>query len=285
MTIRRHLKNFIKEMVRRASRFSPNSFKRLLLQILSEESYFFAQAGVKESLGASTEWVLKNLKNNGFSPATIIDAGAHVGDWTRMIKKIFPKAQVLMIEASPKKEIYLQTVRKEYPQSVDYAISLLGAESRTGVEFYEMGTGSSILQEQSNIPRDVLLLPMKTLDTVSEEKGFPEASFVKLDVQGYEIEVLRGAIKILQRATLVLLEVSFLQYNKDAPLIGEVVNFMNAHGFAVYDIGTLMRWGPDNTLLQGDLIFIKQDSPLRHKFFDFKIFTPKEMATDNPGRI
>jgi FkbM family methyltransferase len=267
MAIYTCFKNIVNEIVKRVVKIFPDSLKAYLLRVTYED--FYSQKNELYEI-MSTEVVLRNLKKNGFSPVSIIDCGAYVGSWTRMIKDIFPSSKVLLIEANPEKEINLQKVQSEYPQTVDYAISLLGAENRTNMKFYKMEMGSSILAEQSNIPRDILVLPMKTLDEIASEKGFLNADFIKIDVQGYEIEVIKGATKVLKNAELILLEVSFLQYNKDAPLFGEVVNFMNSLGFIVYDIGTLLRWGTDSILLQGDLIFIKKDSTLRPKYFHFK---------------
>ena len=268
------IKNMIKEMIKWIMKILPRSLSGYTLRVLLEESYFCRKSGFTELI--ITEGVLRSHKENGFSPAAIIDCGAYIGEWTRMIKNIYPSSKVLMIEANPEKEINLQAVQGEYPQTVDYAVSLLGAENRTNVKFYKMESGSSILEEQSSAPRDILLLPMKTLDEIADEKGFSDAAFIKIDVQGYEIEVLKGATKILKRAELVLLEVSFIQYNKGSPLIGDVVNFMSDHGFAVYDIGDLARWGTDSTLVQGDLFFIKQDSTRRPKYFDFKLSVPNK---------
>jgi FkbM family methyltransferase len=258
--------HLIKWLEQKAMKIIPDSLKRKILRVLLKELFLSRKSGLKAIL--NTEWSLRNLKENGFFPDAIIDCGAYVGDWTRMIKKIFPNSKVLMVEANPEKETNIQEVQSEYPQTVSYAISLLGAENRMEARFYKMETGSSVFEEQSNVPRDVLLLPMKTLDEVALEKHFLDSTFIKLDVQGYELEVLKGAKEILKKAKLVLLEVSFLQYNKSAPLFGEVVNFMNIHGFVVYDLGTLVRWGVDNTLLQADIFFIKQDSPLRREFFN-----------------
>lgn len=90
---------------------------------------------------------------------------------------------------------------------------------------------------------------------------FPSPDFVKLDVQGYEIEVLKGADRILQSAEFVLLEVSIWQYNAGSPLLGTVVDWMSARGFRVYDLFEFSR-RPDDVLVQMDLLFVREDSAL-----------------------
>jgi hypothetical protein len=103
---------------------------------------------------------------------------------------------------------------------------------------------------------------MRTLDEVLQSEGLQSPEFLKLDVQGYEIEVLRGGAQALDRAQVVLLELSFLQYNRAAPLFDEVIQFMKNKGFVVFDVCNLQRW-QDEVLLQADVFFVRTDSPFR----------------------
>ena len=66
-----------------------------------------AQAAERLKLqqGVLSMWgSLQNLKSNGFSPRTVIDVGAWIGDWTEHVHPIFPDAQFLMVEANPGKQ-------------------------------------------------------------------------------------------------------------------------------------------------------------------------------------
>src|SRR2546422_465251 len=94
-------------------------------------------------------------------------------------------------------------------------------------------------------------------------KSLPGRFFLKLDVQGYELEVLRGAERTLTATDVVLMEVSLLQYNAGAPLFAEVTAFMKAIGFVVYDICGQLRRAADEALFQADLLFVREDSTLR----------------------
>lgn len=210
----------------------------------------------------------RNLRRNGFNPSVIIDCGAYEGEWTKQIKRIFPASQILLIEALPEKEKYLAKIKRDYP-GVDYEIALLGASNSEAVKFYRMNTGSSVFEEQSNVRRQEVTLPMKTLDRIVSARKINEVSLLKLDVQGSEIEVLKGGSNTLRSSDMVLLECSFLPYNKGAPLFNEVVDFMAGEGFFVYDIGSLFRW-KGSAMLQADIIFAREDSALRQRFFNFR---------------
>ena len=167
-----------------------------------------------------------------------------------------------MIEAQQAKEAGLRRVCRDYPGDVACRISLLGAEERDDAEFYELETGSSVLFEQSTIERAKVRYPMRTLDAVAAEAGFGEAKLLKLDVQGYELEVLKGAPRLLLSAEVILMEVSLLEVNRGAPLLHEVLDFMSERGFRTYDICSFIRRPLDNALWQSDFLFVKETSPL-----------------------
>lgn len=211
---------------------------------------------------ASMEWSLRNIKALGFSPRTIVDVGAYQGDWTQMVRIIFPQASILMVEAQASKEAVLKQVASEYPGEVDYTISLLGSEEMDDVPFYELETGSSVLPEQSDIKREVTHYSMQTLDRVVSRQLKGDCDFLKLDVQGFEIEVLKGATETLKGVEVVLMEVSLLGVNKGSPLLHEAIQYMTQRGFLAYDICSFTRRPLDNALWQTDFIFVKESSSL-----------------------
>lgn len=210
----------------------------------------------------SIEWSLRNLKSLGYKPRTIVDVGAYVGNWTRMAKTIFPDAEVLMVEAQVSKEPELKRVCSTYAGEVRYCMCLVGPEERQQVQFYELETGSSVMAERSSIPRREVRYPMRTLDSVIASMGFEHIDCLKLDVQGYELEVLKGGALALDAAQIVLMEVSLLPLNDGVALVHEVVAFMAIRGFRMYDICSLIRRPTDFALWQSDFLFVKENSPL-----------------------
>jgi hypothetical protein len=88
-----------------------------------------------------------------------------------------------------------------------------------------------------------------------------EPILLKLDVQGFELEVLRGAEETMKRAEVILLELSLVRYNRTAPLFDEIVKFMKEHSFLAYDFCDFHRF--DDVVLQLDAFFVKENSPLR----------------------
>jgi FkbM family methyltransferase len=212
------------------------------------------------SLGAG----LSQLKENGFVPSFVIDVGANRGNWTLETLRVFRSASFVLIDADPANAAILKQLCS-CRSHCKFFTALLGAESRQEMRFYQMGTGSSVLSERTSADRNELMLRMSTLDElVAAEVNSP--ILLKLDVQGYELEVLRGAGKILSETEVVIVECSLIQYNDGAPLFAEVISFMSEHGFVVYDFCGYMRRESDGALFQADVIFTREDSALRKAF-------------------
>lgn len=208
---------------------------------------------------------LRLLRARGFVPRRVVDGGACVGDWTRLVRSVFPDAEVLMIEPQQRHLATLKRFCERHAPKVEVAGALVGPDDRDGVPFVVLddaaglGTGSSVLAENSAVARHVVTLPMVRLDTLLDRLGKGQPDLIKLDVQGYELEVLKGAPRALRGAEFVLLEVSLAQYNAGSPLLAEVLAWMEASGFRVADVFDLSR-RPDGTLLQADLLFVNRDS-------------------------
>lgn len=68
-----------------------------------------------------------------------------------------------------------------------------------------------------------------------------EILILKLDVQGYELEVLKGAIESLPRTLVVVLEMSNHDYYGGAPKYYEVDEFLRKHNYSLFDLYTSIR--------------------------------------------
>ena len=208
------------------------------------------------------ESTLSDLKQKGFNPSVTLDVGAYHGEWTKMFKKIFPSTKVLMVEAQEEKGHALREICKKFSGEVFCEIALLGAKAGQEVEFIQMETGSSVFEESSPYTRDRLTKKLATLDNLlNAYSDFQNIDFLKLDVQGYELEVLKGASTILKHTEFVLMETSLIPINKGCPLIFEVLTFMDRMGFRTFDFCSQIR-RKDGTLWATDLLFINNHSPL-----------------------
>jgi FkbM family methyltransferase len=209
------------------------------------------------------EHSLENIRRLAFNPRTIIDAGAFRGDFYRSARRLFPEASIHMIEAQESKIGLLNNLIQLDPRaSVTNAV--LGANDGIPIEFYELESGSSAYKDLRGANAGTLVAKeLTTLDSALAACEVLEPVLLKLDVQGYELEVLRGASKTLQATEIILTECSLVRLNEGCPLFDDVLDFMNEHNFALYDLCTFFKFGPHRRLRQVDAIFVRLDSSLQ----------------------
>ena len=201
---------------------------------------------------------LAAMAARGFSPRMIVDVGEFEGSWSKLAREIWPSGRLFMIEPNLQKKAWLLKIAKDFDAT--FICELLGAENGREVQFHLMESGSSIMEERSAVPRTVEMRRLRTLDSLLKDVEPP--ALLKIDAQGYELEILKGAARILPVIEAVLLEVAVIEINEGAPLLHDVVAFMKTHGFVAYDILEIHRRPLDKALNQVDIIFIREDSRL-----------------------
>lgn len=192
-----------------------------------------------------------------FIPESILDIGANVGQFYNEIKKIFPNSYYYLIEGNDSCEVVLKTL------NVDYSISLL-SDSEKEVDFYirkhePRCTGNSIYRENTSFYDDdqifILKKQTKTLSSILNDKIF---DLVKIDVQGSEIDIINGGIDIIKNAKGVLMEISLVEYNQNAPLKEFVFEYMSNIGFIPIETIGNINHPITHQLIQKDILFINQ---------------------------
>ena len=171
---------------------------------------------------------LQQLKRAGVEPKVIYDIGANLLFWTNEAKRLWPNAQYILFDA-------LKSVEFLFTDYY-YHIGVLSDVDGKQVKFYQddINTGgSSYYREVGNYfpPDRFVTLTTNTLDTVVEQYGFPPPDLVKIDVQGSEIDILKGAVKTLRNAKDLIVELQHECYNEGAPLAAESVPFIESMGW------------------------------------------------------
>ena len=194
-------------------------------------------------------------------PKDVLDIGAHTGQFYKWAKSAWPYCNVFMIEANP---LHQNTLLNLTANTKDeYMISALGDKERE-VTFYTRSDkphteGNSYYKEANywDIPQLVQeeTVTLKKLDDIfDEQKVF---DLVKMDTQGSELDILKGGKKLITKATAVILEVAYIEYNLGAPTSDEVIKHMNNIGFE--EIMSIGEHYEGEEISQKDLLFLNKE--------------------------
>lgn len=196
--------------------------------------------------------ILDHIGRNNIS--SLIDIGANVGNFTCLVKSFFPNIDVLMIEANPFCDNMLK--RTGYP----YEIVCLSDSKKEVKFFFEdknmIGTGASYYLEQTRFysMQNFTMMETETLDELLKTKYDSKSfDFVKMDTQGSEIDIMKGATETMSKAKHVLLETSLIEYNAGAPLKQDYFDFMSQIGFKPVEM--VEEHYSEGRLIQEDWIF------------------------------
>ena len=203
---------------------------------------------------------LDEIKALGINPNAILDVGAHTGQFYGWAKPVWPDSVIWMIESNKLHESVLKNLTRN--NSDEYLITALGDEERE-VTFYTRSDkphteGNSYYKEANywDIPQLVQTSTMKlqTLDTIFT--GDTTFEVIKLDTQGSELDIMMGGKNLCKKASVIILEISYIEHNEGAPLYNEVLDFMKDFGFE--EKMSIGEHYDGDKIVQKDIVFLNK---------------------------
>jgi len=203
---------------------------------------------------------LEKLAAAGWTPRQIVDAGAWKGTWTQECMTLFPDAQYMLVDPLPSNRTALEALAARQPNVSVWHGALGGTSGEVTMNLHVDQSSVLIANEPAWRGTERQAVPMRTLDSFLESGEILQPQLLKADVQGFELEVLRGAAAVLKSLDAALIEVSFQELYEGQPFAHHIVRHMADAGFRIFDICTYAQ-GPDDVLLQSDFLFVRQDWP------------------------
>jgi FkbM family methyltransferase len=170
----------------------------------------------------------------------LLDIGANVGDFAESIKNISNnKIEILSIEANPYCEPFLKEKNLNYKiqalSNLEIELDLFLSNISdvcTGTSYYQEMVGTGYNKNRK------IKVKTNTLDNIIDETF----EFIKIDTQGSELDIIKGGVNTIKKSKFLLLEVSIIPYNKDAPSYKELDEFVTSLGFHKADtLNNLIR--------------------------------------------
>lgn len=210
---------------------------------------------------------LEKLRRAGFQRPVIYDIGASNTVWSVVAYEIFPDCRIEMFEPLAELSDRYAKGKLSHPKVVaflenaDQATHPIVLGSRNGTcRFCRMPDESASTSLNCGFPTgsaEFVDLPMHRLDDYAVLRGLQPADIIKLDTQGSEIDIMRGAAGVLASAKAVFVE-SWLTkgYGPQTPLLLEMTEFLSRYGFLLADLSGEHRT-PENILYAKDALYLK----------------------------
>lgn len=194
----------------------------------------------------------------------IVDVGANKGQFAVFARHTFPQSQIISFEPLEKPAKLFQSIFESDPRT-RLVRAAIGTERGTlsinvaAQDDSSSPLGVSDLQAQTFGTRivDTVEVPCGPLSDYLQERDLGVSNLLKIDTQGFELHVLRGAANLLGRFSVIYCELSFVELYTGQALASEVIAFLHGHGFNVAGVYNISS-GQKAQQLQADVLFVRE---------------------------
>jgi len=197
----------------------------------------------------------------------VFDVGANIGQFGQFLRGLGYRGRIVSFEPlSSVWEQLAEACRNDPGWTVADPAALGSEDSQIEINVSKMSASSSALQ-MLRIHTEVApgteyvrkeRVPLKRLDSVGPQYLHDDSRlFIKIDTQGFEAEVLKGATRLLDRTIGLHLELSFIPLYKDQCLYDEMIEIVKAKGFDLWAISPVISDPRTGRLLQADATFFR----------------------------
>lgn len=208
------------------------------------------------------EGALRHLYEKGLRPGNVLDIGAAKGYWSERAGGIFPEASFHMFDPLRESEASLRALCARDPRFHCFLMALGSQPGTLTMNVSQDLDGSSLLEFPGQNKANQRQVAVETVDRLLADGQLPVPDLVKLDVQGFELEVLKGGQSLFGPVTAFVVEVSLFEFMPRIPLAPEVVDYFVRRGYGLFDVAGLLRRPFQNDLGQMDLVFVSAKSSL-----------------------
>lgn len=227
------------------------------------KTFFFHPCGV--DVRKYPDWILKSKINllNANKISTIIDVGANIGQYATQVRSLGFNGRIISIEPQKKEFDILRAKTQRHNNWDAINVALGDYDGDHTINIASNSYSSSMLDINSaggNLFNyvDKQNVTVARLDSIYDDLISPtEKVFLKVDVQGFEQEVIKGAYNSLRKIAGVQLEVSHFENYKGEMLFTDTLKEMEKLNFSLHAISPELFNSNDGKQLQSDCIFFK----------------------------
>ncbi len=196
---------------------------------------------------------------------TVLDVGAHVGEFASAAWVAFPQARIYSFEPQPHAFARLRAKMGARERWQGFQLALGREPGRLPMWQSAYSAASSLLPMAEahrqafpwTAPRRVTEVEVQTLDALRPQLVLEPGVLLKIDVQGFELAVLEGAEATLAQVDVCLIEASFEELYHGMPGFDALYRFLTARGFAYRGAWSQFLAPQDRRILQQDALFVR----------------------------
>lgn len=171
------------------------------------------------------------------SNSIVLEAGAQFGEDTAWMSEMWPDGLIHSFEPSPTSFIELQRVAESHSNIHAYQLAL--SNKKGELPFYLAGGASSLLKPTEGFNRDYfhsdldhpIYVQVDTLDDWAAENQVDRIDFMWLDMEGNELNALKGGINTLQNVKVIYTEVNLQRFWNGCVMYHEIKEWLEEQGF------------------------------------------------------
>lgn len=209
------------------------------------------------------------LRLCGVAHPVIVDGGANKGFFVDAVFKIAPESRFLCFEPDPPLAMNLRN-KFTGNQRVQIVQAALGSASGTAtLNINQSRACNSLMSSAGNTAGELgnfmttvdrIEVELISLDRAMGESRLPPCDILKLDLQGYELQALKGAGETLKTVSVVIVELWYAPVYTNAVTYLQICDLLEKSGFSLYSIVGL-HYSTTDRLLWSDALFLRSESP------------------------
>jgi FkbM family methyltransferase len=204
------------------------------------------------------------LQSLSFQPKHIVDIGANHGDWTKVALRCFPDANYSLVEPNPQLRPLLTDLLQSNSKISLYQVGIGAENAEFTFNVHPDDTSSSFAftaEEAQAMGCAPLTVPIRRLDTLLSGIDRPPPDLIKIDAEGLDLEVLKGAVAALATCQVVYIECAVMCSSMPNDAL-TVIQTMQGLGFRLFETSDSVRTKKHDCLWLLELVFIKTDGAL-----------------------
>lgn len=210
---------------------------------------YFCQRYIDQFNGENNHDIQKNgelffLKKSLINTRVVFDVGANVGEWTKLVLNINYNLDIHCFE--PSQATFQRLTANHFPVNVTCNPFGLGSSDEERLLYiFEDGSGNNSLYQRHGLEdgwglapqMDTETIRLMPLDQYCENKKIQSIDLLKVDVEGHELEVFKGATWLLDEQRIKMIQFEYGGCNIDSrTLLKDYFEFFEPYNFDLFKI-------------------------------------------------